>query len=140
MPGGEGGALLDAVGGWVARRPDVVAVALVGSWARGAAGPGSDVDLVVLTESPALYVAGEEWARELGAARVVLTRRWGVLVERRLAMPGGLEVDVGFVLPSWASVDPVDAGTVRVVGDGLVPLHDPAGVLARLIDSVASGR
>jgi hypothetical protein len=111
----------------------VVAVALVGSWARGAAGPDSDVDLVVLTESPAVYLEREEWVRELGGARVVRTRRWGVLTERRLAMPG-LEVDVGFVLPSWASTDPVDAGTARVVAGGLVPLYDPQGLLARLVD------
>lgn len=122
---------------WAAARPDVRAVGLAGSWARGTAGPCSDVDLVVLADRPDAY-AGTAWAAEaLGAgATDVRTRRWGPLLERRFRLPGGLVVDCGLAPPTWAGV-PVDAGTARVVADGFVVLHDPDGLLARLVRTVA---
>ena len=111
----------------------VRAVALVGSWARGSATMGSDIDVVLVTSDPGQYIDGEDWAVDLGARAVVRTRRWGVLTERRLRLPSALEVDVGVVPPLWADPDPIGAGTSRVVADGLVPLYDPHGVLVTLM-------
>lgn len=45
--------LIRAVAEWARDRPDVVAVGLAGSHARGTARDSSDVDLVVLVEDPA---------------------------------------------------------------------------------------
>lgn len=128
--------LVDAIASWAGTRADVRAVALVGSWARGAARMDSDVDVVVLTVDAANYVNVEKWAHDLGAVRVVRTHKWGVLTERRLAMSSGLEVDVGVVSPSWASTAPLDEGTSQVVASGLLPLHDPEGLLRALVDAV----
>lgn len=61
------------------------------------------------------------------------------MTERRVRLDSGVEIEFGFTQPTWASVDPVDAGTHRVVRDGLRPLFDPAGLLARLVAAVASG-
>ncbi len=124
---------------WAADRPDVVAVGLAGSWARGTARPDSDVDLVVLTRDRDGYL-GRDWVAGLFGARVadLRTRRWGPLLERRLGLPGGLEVEVGFAPESWAG-DPVDAGTARVVADGFVVVHDPSGLLTRLVGAAARG-
>ena len=113
-------------------RGDVCGLALVGSWARGAAGPDSDVDLVLLTHEPRLYVEREDWLREVGAARLVRTREWGSRTGRRVALPGGLDVDFLVALPDWAAVDPIDAGTRKVASEGMRILHDPDGLLAAL--------
>jgi nucleotidyltransferase-like protein len=113
------------------------AAALVGSWARGDAHPDSDVDIVLLTDSPATYVDHADWTTALGAVAVVRTRQWG-LTERRAALAGGLEVDFGVVSVVWASTEPVDAGTRRVVADGLVALYDPDGLLSALVAAVTS--
>ncbi|HEX8863682.1 MAG TPA: nucleotidyltransferase domain-containing protein [Actinomycetes bacterium] len=126
-------AFLRRAGEWAARRPDVVALALVGSYARGADRPDSDVDLMVLTTGPARYLDREDWIGELGAERLVATRWWGPVTERRLLLPSGLEVEVGVAPPSWAAVDPVDAGACRVMTDGNRVLYDPAGLLAAFI-------
>jgi uncharacterized protein len=126
-------AFLERAVDWAVRRPDVVALALVGSYARGADRPDSDVDLMVLTTDPARYVDREDWIGELGAERLVVTRSWGPVTERRLALPSGLEVEVGVALPSWAAVDPVDAGSRRVMTDGNRVLYDPTGLLAAFI-------
>jgi predicted nucleotidyltransferase len=124
--------LLGVVVWWARRRSDIRGVALVGSWARGAARPDSDVDLVVLTDRPGPYVTGEGWTAELGVTRVVRTRAWGPLTERRLLFEDGLELEVGVVPPTWAATGPVDPGTRKVVTDGMRILHDPEGLFGAL--------
>ena len=113
---------------WAKTRDDLAAVALVGSWARGSARDDSDVDLVVLTETD-----GDEWVPELApGAQLIRGGDWGAVTEHRLRLPSGLEVEVGIAAPSWAATDPVDAGTRRVVADGLRAFHDPQHLLAEL--------
>jgi hypothetical protein len=114
----------------------VVALALVGSWVRGEARADSDVDLVLLTHDPARYTAADDWALALGAPGVTRTASWGAITERRIVLPSGLEVEVGVGRPSWASTAPLDAGTARVVADGLRALHDPSALLTRLVEHV----
>ena len=118
-------------------REDVRAVALVGSHARGAARPDSDVDVVMLSTEPDTYVDGCDWIERLDGAMLVATRRWGVLTERRLVLASGTEVDFGVAHPSWASIRPLDPGTARVARAGLVPLYDPDGLLARAVDAAS---
>ena len=85
----------DAVGQvvrWAAGRPDVVAVGLAGSQARGTAGPDSDVDLVVVTRDRDGHLG---WAGAGAGWTALRTRRWGPLLERRLRLPGGRVVGWG---------------------------------------------
>jgi len=118
---------------WAATRPDVRALLLVGSWARQAARPDSDVDLVVLTTTPDVYTPDGAWTRALDAVGISRVQQWGPIAERRLVLPSGLEVEIDIGPLSWAQADPVDAGTRRVVTDGCHILYDPAGQLQRLI-------
>ena len=129
--------LLEAVRRWAGGQADLHAVALVGSWARGAARADSDVDVVLLTDAPAAYLEDDRWIAAFGALGVVHTQKWGVVTERRVAMASGVEVEFGFASPEWASTDPLDAGTRAVVSDGLVALYDPEGLLAELVDAVS---
>lgn len=135
----EVGELLAAVTGWARQQPDLRAVGLAGSWARGAARMDSDVDLVLLTDAPDRYLAAPDLVVALGGGPLVRAAQWGVLAERRVRRPSGLEVEFGIVAPSWAACDPVDAGTHRVVADGFRVLHDPRGLLARLLLAVSPG-
>ncbi|MEM6429058.1 MAG: nucleotidyltransferase domain-containing protein [Deinococcota bacterium] len=47
-------ALLTKITTWAQEQPNVVALALVGSYANGTARPDSDVDLVLVCEQPSL--------------------------------------------------------------------------------------
>jgi predicted nucleotidyltransferase len=125
-------AVLRQLTDWARRRPDVRALALVGSWARGTPHDESDVDVVLLTDSPESYVRREDWLAEVGGVHLVRTRNWGGVTERRFALQSGLEVELGVGTPGWASVDPLDEGTRGVVSDGMRVLHDPDGLLASL--------
>ncbi|MFD2416740.1 nucleotidyltransferase domain-containing protein [Amycolatopsis pigmentata] len=122
---------------WVSDRSDVVGLLLVGSCARGAARPDSDIDLVLLTRDTTHYTdstwTDSTWTGELGIGELIRTRTWGAITEQRFVTASGLEVEIGIGHPRWASVAPVDPGTHRVVSDGARILHDPTGILADLL-------
>ncbi len=128
--------MIDAIEGWARSRPDIVGVAVVGSWARGAAMMASDLDVVLLTTDPAVYLASMGWWDFLGAADLVATEKWGVLDERRIALQSGLEIEFGITEPSWARIDPPDPGTQRVARDGMDVVFDREGLLQRLVEAV----
>lgn len=124
-----------AVVGWAESRPDVRAVAIVGSWARDEATTDSDLDVVVMTDEKFNYVDSQDWieAAVTEAAPVVRHTEWGPLSERRVRLDSGFEVEFGFVPLSWASTDPVDPGTADVVRNGCAALYDPDGIVAELL-------
>jgi uncharacterized protein len=123
---------LDALRRWALGREDVLAMALVGSQARGTARPESDVDLVILAADPAVYRADDAWVSSFGLAERVQDEDWGLVMSKRVRYGGGLEVESGIASARWAKTDPADAGTARVVRDGFRILHDPAGLLHTL--------
>lgn len=125
-------AVLGRLTRWAAERRDVRGLALVGSWARGTPTADSDVDVVLLTDSPSSYVDHDDWLAHVGGARLLKTANWGAITERRFAMRSGLEVELGVGAPAWASVNPVDDGTRQVISDAMRILYDPEGLLGRL--------
>ncbi|MFB7334073.1 nucleotidyltransferase domain-containing protein [Streptomyces adustus] len=127
--------VIDRITRWARGREDVVGLLLVGSCARNAARPDSDIDIVLLTTDESRYLLENAWAMELGLGEPIRTRSWGPITERRCSTASGLEVELGIGSPSWAKTDPVDSGTHRVVTDGARVLHDPAGILVGLLAS-----
>jgi uncharacterized protein len=124
--------VIERVTRWAADRKDVLGLLLVGSCARDAARPDSDIDLVLLTEEIARY-ADNAWADELNLGTLTRVRSWGPITERRFLTDTGLEVEINIGSPDWANVAPVDPGTQQVVTDGARILHDPEGALITLL-------
>jgi len=124
--------LLSTVTSWAETRADIRAVAVVGSWARDEATMTSDLDLVMLTSDVGRYVSTDDWRNFLGPTELMRTAEWGVLMERRVRVPSGLEIEFGFAPLSWARTNPLDSGTLSVVRDGCRILHDPDDLLRAL--------
>ncbi|MFI1169251.1 nucleotidyltransferase domain-containing protein [Streptomyces sp. NPDC020801] len=129
--------VIDRITHWAAGLDDIVGVLLVGSCARNAARPDSDIDIVLLTTDEPRYLLEDAWAVELGLGNLIRAQSWGPITERRHPTDSGLEVELGIGSPAWAKTDPVDPGTHRVVTDGARVLHDPAGILADLLAAVS---
>jgi uncharacterized protein len=125
--------LIERVTRWATERADVVALALVGSRARGAARPDSDVDLLLVVERPDDYVLEPAWPAAFGRVDRLSVEEWGAVRSLRVHYAHGLEVELGITSPAWASIDPVDPGTARVVRDGCRILLDRNGLLGRLV-------
>lgn len=137
-PSVDGVELARWLGAQFAGRADVRGVLLVGSYARGAATPSSDVDLVVLTDNPRAYRDDVRWHEalpwaELGVAPVGhRDGDHGAAWSRHVALDSGLVVEIGFAAPDWAAIHPADPGTLAVMRGGHLILHDPEGALAAL--------
>jgi uncharacterized protein len=121
------------VAAWASTEADVLAVAMVGSWARDEGGADSDLDLIVLTDVPERFTARDDWLSALGSPPVVRREQFGVVAERRVQLDSGLIVEFGIGPRRWASAAPIDAGTLRVTRQGLRPVFDPDGLLADLL-------
>ncbi|WP_431983057.1 nucleotidyltransferase domain-containing protein [Streptomyces qinglanensis] len=129
----EIGEIIDRTTRWASEREDIVGLLLVGSCARGAAEPDSDIDFVLLTTDESRYLLNDGWPAELGRGELIRTRSWGPITERRYSTASGLKVEMNISSPNWAKTDPVDPGTHRVITDGVRVLYDPAGVCADLL-------
>ncbi|MBF6594916.1 MAG: aminoglycoside 6-adenylyltransferase [Thermaceae bacterium] len=130
--------LLEQITVWAEARPDVRAVALVGSWAREAARPNSDMDLMLLVFEPELFERETKWVKEISVSK---PKRWqdedyGAASSRRVFLEDGSELEFTFSTLAWASTAPVDPGTFRVIKDGCRILYDPEGILEQLTNHV----
>ena len=124
-------AFLEAVGHWARAQPDIKAVALVGSYARGAAARDSDIDLVILTPDAGRYLRDHSWVSVFGEPAVSRQESYGRVTSVRVLYQSGVEVEYGLTAPDWAE-SPLDAGTCRVVTAGMIALYDPEGIIARM--------
>jgi len=123
---------LSAVVQWASDQPDIVAVALVGSHARGTAKPTSDVDLVILTSCPQRYLQATDWATTFGSIAEQAMEDWGKVTSLRVWYEGGEEVEFGITTPEWVA-HPIDEGTWKVISYGIRILFDRHGYLAAAI-------
>ncbi len=117
---------------WAEQQPDIEGVVLVGSHARGAARPDSDIDLVVLTTDPRRYLDDISFPGQFGPVARWVEEDWGRVTSLRVWYQDGMEVEYGFTQPDWAS-SPLDAGTQRVISDGARVVFDQRGTLDRVI-------
>lgn len=93
----------------------------------------SDVDLVLLTTCPGRHVTDIAWILEVDPqARLIRTQTWGPLVERRVRLRSGLQVELDVVPTEWASL-PLDRGTAKVLRDGCRILYDPDDILSTAV-------
>lgn len=138
-------AILRLAASWAATQSDIQGLALVGSWARGAARPDSDIDLVILTNDPERYRLNRSWLLDLDWALVGLPvigwrdADYGALWSRHITLADAVEVEFGFTTPAWAATAPIDVGTRQVASDGLRILYDPHNHFAALMTALAHG-
>ncbi len=121
---------LDAFVNWASSQADVHGIALVGSYARAAARDDSDIDLVLLTDTPRKYLDNLKWIERFGAAEKYQTEDYGKLTSLRVWYQNGPEVEYGITTPDWAAT-PLDAGTRRVISDGMIMLFERGILLSR---------
>jgi predicted nucleotidyltransferase len=138
----QASAILRIITEWAKVQKNVHGLALVGSHARNAARPGSDIDLVVLAQNPnsfrdPTWLTTIDWSRAGVHPIKWADEEYGVVWSRRTWLRPEGEVEFGFAPLSWADVSPVDQGTQRVVSDGCRVLYDPDGLLKRLTTTVA---
>jgi predicted nucleotidyltransferase len=69
---------------WSTKRKDILAAALVGSYAREAATESSDVDLVIIAEDPQKYLTHTKWLKVFGTIIAQKIEDYGKLTSLRV--------------------------------------------------------
>lgn len=124
-------AFLSEFSRWAASQPGILAVALVGSYARNEATDSSDVDLVIVAREPKSYLEDTRWARSFGTVDRHQIEHYGKVTSLRVWYAGGHEVEYGFTDERWAAL-PLDEGTGNVIGGGMEILFECGSILSRL--------
>jgi predicted nucleotidyltransferase len=114
---------LDAFTDWAAAQPDITAVALIGSYARGAATDKSDIDLLILVAEPHQYLADTSWTTQFGLVAKQQLEDYGRVTSLRAWYVNGYEVEYGLTTPAWIQL-PWDEGTQLVFEGGLKILFE----------------
>jgi predicted nucleotidyltransferase len=114
---------------WAYAQADIQAAALVGSHARGSATETSDVDLVILARDPKHYLDNQDWIARFGDVLQTQIEDYGRLISIRVWYADGREIEYGLTDRSWAA-SPLDAGTRRVIEDGMHILFERGPILS----------
>jgi len=117
---------------WATSDPNIEAVALVGSHARGEATPNSDVDLVLLCGNPDSLIINQEWISLFGTSGQIKKEDWGKVTSVRVRYAQGLEVEFGITSQGWGA-DPNDRGDVQVIRDGIVVFYEIESLLSERV-------
>jgi uncharacterized protein len=129
--------VLEPIAAWARPRPDILGLAVVGSWARGAAGPDSDIDLMLLVPDPEAFRSDRLWPVEIpwGKGRVTgwHDAQYGIAWSRHVKLEPPCEIEFTFCDPSWATTNPVDRGTVNVVSEGCLVVLDRVQLFQELL-------
>lgn len=131
---------LSAFKSWAHTSRRVKGIALVGSWSKEERDHAeADADVVLVVDEPAFFRTHSDWMSEIDWGAAGLSEgRWSecdsaAACSRHFTFGDGAEVEVSFVGEDWASVDPIDPAVRRIAGNGMRVVHDPSGLLNRLL-------
>jgi predicted nucleotidyltransferase len=117
---------------WVEDEPGIVALALVGSYARDAAREDSDIDLILIAEDPGGLLADQSWPEQFGEIRQKQVEDYGKVISLRVFYAHGPEVEFGLAGRDWPR-QPLDEGTHQVIHAGMRVLFEREPILSTLL-------
>ncbi len=116
---------------WASSQPDILATALLGSYARQNEATGaSDVDLIIIAREPKTYLQDTRWAQHFGTISRQQIESYGKVTSLRVWYSGSHEVEYGFTDEKWSGL-PLDEGTKKVISDGTQILSERGSILSR---------
>ena len=116
---------------WAQEDENMEALIVVGSHARGANRPDSDLDLVVITTGKPAMVETQDFPARFGKVAKQQTEYYGACTSVRAWYEDGREIEFGIVEPSWMD-QPLDDGTRQVLRDGYEVIADRGGLFCGL--------
>ena len=109
---------------------DIVAVFLVGSYARNTYKNDSDVDIIIVTSDQNKYVSDTVWTHFFGIIKKIDVEYYGWVTAFRVFYES-LEVEFGIAPLKWIQM-PLDAGTKQVLYDGYKVIYEKENILEKI--------
>ena len=122
---------------------EILAIGLCGSWARGIAGPDSDIDLSIIVKDKSVFKT-KNWLNDIDFKKVqdeldfYKDKVYGNVWSRHVFMKSKTEIEFSFADKSWANTECIDPGTMKVVSDGYIIIYDPFLLLKNLVQKILS--
>ena len=114
---------LDKVKSYAEENDMINAVVLVGSYARGEEKEDSDVDLTIISTTPKLLIADNQFIDSFGKVMKTQRENYGRVTSIRVWYENNMEVEFGITSPLWIS-KPLDEGTFKILKDGYKVILD----------------
>lgn len=132
---------ISEVAEWAQGHAKILGALLVGSYAHGKARLDSDIDIMLFVSDIGPWLQNsEEWLKLFDKVNNVRLEDWGAVKTLRAFYENGVEVEFNFTTLDWASIDPIEPNTFRVISDGAKVLYDPQGILTNLLTAVSSSK
>jgi hypothetical protein len=125
---------LDEFVAWASDHDGVLAVALVGSYARGQARDASDIDLIIVARDPEPFIRDPGWTRRFGGVDRQQVEHYGKVTSLRTFYDDCHEVEYGWSDDSWPAL-PLVEGTREVLAGGFKVLFERSPILTVAIRS-----
>ncbi|HOF34087.1 MAG TPA: nucleotidyltransferase domain-containing protein [Spirochaetota bacterium] len=98
------------------KNTDILAVLLVGSYARNKQHEKSDIDIMVITTDEMKYFSDYNWIKQFAETDVIEKENWGIVNTLRF-FSGQTEIELNICSTEWITL-PLDTETERVLLDG----------------------
>ncbi len=122
---------LEKVQNWAKSEAQILAIALVGSYARGTANKDSDIDIMVVTNKH--FIIKTDFLHQFGQLKNIIRKKYGKVTSLHVEYLDIPEIEFSFADDSWLSI-PADIGTIRVIQDGERIIYDPKELLNKFIE------
>ena len=98
------------------KNEDLLAILLVGSYARNKQHDKSDIDIMIITTDETRYFSDYKWINVIAEASAVEKENWGIVNTLRF-FSGNTEIELNISSTEWITL-PLDPETERVLRDG----------------------
>ena len=135
--------ILNLIVGYAESNDEILAIGLCGSWARGIAGPDSDIDLSIIVKDKSVFKT-KNWLNDIDFKKVqdeldyYKDEVYGNVWSRHVFLKSKTEIEFSFADKSWADTEGIDPGTMKVVSDGYIIIYDPFLLLKNLVQKILS--
>lgn len=102
--------------------PDILAIILCGSYARGEQDDDSDIDIMIVTEDKGKWLENDGWTAEILRADSITREKWGI-VETFRCFAGETELEINIAPAEWIALSE-DKGTRQVLESGYSIIYD----------------
>ena len=119
---------IDEVKLWLQKQPDILAALLIGSYARGEERLNSDIDFILVVEDVEKWLQKNTWVKIFGPVLSMTLEEYEQVRAIRVYYQDSLELEFGFVTPSWLEKPYADS-TKKAMDSGLKVLFDHKGLM-----------
>jgi len=106
----------------------IVAIVVVGSYARGTAGADSDIDLVLITNNRAQFLDERRWIEQFGKVDSCELEDYGLVQSLRVFFENGPEVEFGITSLDWVAETELGS-TGAILAGGYLVIYDPTNIV-----------